>query len=51
MIHLKDPLAVSERFTLMSLISCKVGVSMGVLLSMTPCIAAVHLMASFSILV
>lgn len=38
-------------FTLMSLMSCRVGVSMGVLLSMTPCMAAVHLMASFSILV
>lgn len=38
-------------FTFMSLMSCRVGVSMGVLLSITPCIAAVHLMASFSILV
>ena len=37
--------------TLMSLMSCSVGVSMGVLLSMTPCRAAVHLMASFKILV
>lgn len=37
--------------TLMSRISCWVGVSMGTLLSMTPCMAEVHLMASFSILV
>lgn len=57
--HLKDThllmnlnlLCLCERLTLMSLMSCRVGVSIGVLLSMTPCIAAVHLMASFSILV
>lgn len=42
----------AERFnTLMSLMSCCVGVSMGTLLSIAPCMAFAHLMASFSILV
>lgn len=35
----------------MSLMSCCVGVSMGTLLSMAPCMAFAHRMASFSILV
>lgn len=42
----------SESFdTLMSLMSCCVGVSMGTLLSIAPCMAFAHRMASFSILV